>query len=46
MTETQYAISIELPTDQVFRDLKHAKRCALDIGNYSSCIIAIVDIGV
>ncbi|KAK2144825.1 hypothetical protein LSH36_727g01008 [Paralvinella palmiformis] len=31
MTETEYATSIELPTDQVFKDLKHAKRCALDI---------------
>ena len=32
MTDTSYAKSIELPTDQIFKDLKNAKRFAIDIG--------------
>ncbi len=32
MTDSSYARSIELPTDQIFRNLKNAKRFAIDIG--------------
>ena len=35
MTDTSYAKSIELPTDQIFKDLRNAKRFAIDIGEYS-----------
>ncbi len=34
MTDSSYAKSIELPTDQIFRNLKNAKRFAIDIGLY------------
>ena len=32
MTDSSYAKSIELPTDQIFKHLKDAKRFAIDIG--------------
>jgi len=32
MTDSRYAKSIELPTDQIFKNLKNAKRFAIDIG--------------
>jgi len=35
MTDRAYAESIELPTDQIFKHLKNAKRFTLDIGKYS-----------
>lgn len=32
MAESNYAGSIKLPTDQMFKNLKNAKRFAIDIG--------------
>ena len=33
MAHKSYAKSIDLPPEQIFRNLKNAKRFALDIGN-------------
>ena len=34
MTHSSYANSIELPTDEDFKNLRHAKQFAIDIGMY------------
>ena len=40
MTDSSYAKSIELPTDQIFRNLKNAKRFAIDIGLYPLLVMS------
>ena len=34
MTDKNYAQSIDLPTEKIFRNLRHAKRFAVDIGKF------------
>lgn len=40
MADRAYAESIELPTDQIFRHLKNAKRFTLDIGTSVPLILS------
>lgn len=35
--DKKYANSIDLPTEDVFRNLKNACHFAVDIGNHSTC---------